>query len=70
MSSYTIMPEGCRWTDCSYEQDYDAEIIYRMHAHWYKPSTRIAIRNNSTGQTWIYTRQIDEQGQAIVIGQL
>ena len=70
MGSFTIMPEGCRWTEYDDGHITDAQTVYSLHAHWYKPGTRIAIRDNDNGQTWIFTRTHDENGQPLIIDSL
>lgn len=70
MSKYTIMPEGCKWTECVYENELDAKQVYSMNAHWYKPGTRIAILNNGTGQTHIFTRTIDSNGNLLEVNEV
>lgn len=64
MSSYTIMPEGSDWIDCEHTGG-DEQTIYSLNAHWYYPSTKIAIRNNDTGTVRIFSREQDADGNLI-----
>lgn len=33
MGSFTIMPEGCRWTEYDDGHITDAQTVYSLHAH-------------------------------------
>lgn len=64
MSKYTIMPEGCRWIETEAKS---AETAYNKEAHWFKPSNKIAVMDNDTGITKIYTRQLDAAGNLMQV---
>jgi len=55
MREFTIMPEGGRWY---ITHAYTMETAYRIECSWYSPKTRIAVRDNETGETKIFTRVI------------
>lgn len=62
MREYTLMPEGCRWSTV---KAYTMETAYGLECSWYRPNTRIAVRDNETGETKIFTRELDKHGNLI-----
>ena len=59
MSKYIIAPEGCKWSE---REAANHEAAYCLECSWYKPSTRTAVIDPSTGATKIYTRELDPAG--------
>lgn len=66
MKTFTIMPEGCRWSEV---QAASAEMAYRGACCWYNPGTRVAVRDNATGATVIFTRRLDNAGNLLEVVQ-
>lgn len=62
MARFIVMPEHCRWTEVEANS---AEIAYRSECSWYMPGKRIAVYNAATGETIIYTRRLDVDGNMI-----
>lgn len=62
MSKYIIAPEGCKWSTC---EAANHESAYSLNFSWYKPSTRTAVIDASTGATKIFTRELDAAGNLI-----
>ena len=65
MSKWIVMPEGSRWTET--DRGATHEQVYSMEGHWYKPSTRIAILDTFNGQTKVFTREQDSNGNLIQV---
>lgn len=59
MSKYILAPEGCKWSTC---EAANHETAYQLNCSWYKPDTRTAVIDPSTGLTRIYTRELDKAG--------
>ena len=59
MNKYIIAPEGCRWSSC---EAANHESAYSLNCSWYKPGTRTAVIDASTGTTKIFTRELDPAG--------
>ena len=59
MNKYIIAPEGCRWTE---REAMTHESAYCLECSWYKPNTRTAVIDTSTGATKIYTRELEPNG--------
>ena len=59
MSKYIIAPEGCKWSTC---EAANHEAAYSLNCSWYKPNTRTAVIDPSTGEARIFTRELDPAG--------
>lgn len=59
MNKYIIMPECCRWSVC---EAANHESAYSLNCSWYKPNTRTAVIDASTGATKIFTRELESNG--------
>lgn len=59
MPRYVIMPERCRFylIDAA-----DAETAYRGVCCWYPAKKPVAVMDSETGETVIFTRQLDRDG--------
>lgn len=66
MPKYLIMPEGAAWFT-SERPVKELEQVYNMEGHWFAPSTRIAIMNEQTKETKIFTRQLDAAGNLLKV---
>ena len=64
MPKYLFMPEGCTWEEIERPQTKLA-TIYGLECSFYSPKTRICIRNIETGETAIFTRELDSNGNLI-----
>lgn len=62
LKEYTLMPEGCRWSTV---KAYSARMAYSLECCWYGPKTKVAVRDNETGETKIFTRELDKHGNLI-----
>lgn len=63
MAKWLIMAEGCRWIAADAGANH--KTAYSMHAHWFKPSTKIAVMETATGATKIFQKQLDAAGNLI-----
>lgn len=66
MSSYTVMPSGAEWFNYEHIGG-DEQTIYSLNAHWFSSDTPIAIRNNDTRVTRIFTRKLDSNGKLLEV---
>lgn len=64
LKDFTIMPEGGRWYT---RPAYTMETAYGFECSWYGPNTRIAVRDNETGETKIFTRELDNSGNLVKV---
>lgn len=59
MNKYIIAPEGCKWSTC---EAANHETAYQLNCSWYKPNTRTAVIDATTGAAIIYTRELEPNG--------
>ena len=64
MKSFLFMPEKCKWRTVKANT---AEMAYRCECCWYDSSTRIAVMDMETGETSIFTRELDANGNLIEV---
>lgn len=63
MNTYLVMPEGSKWFTV---EAYTIESAYGLVGHWFRPSTRVAIRDIN-GSVTIFTRKIDRDGNLLEV---
>ncbi|MBR2545377.1 MAG: hypothetical protein IKE93_04360 [Erysipelotrichaceae bacterium] len=61
MGKFLIMPEGLSWQEVERPVT-DLETVYKMECSFYKPSHRIAVRNEDTQEVRIFSRRLDTSG--------
>ena len=66
MRKFIVAPEGCRRSEV---EAMTAESAYRGVCSWYSPNKRIAIIDPATGNTLIYTRELDKAGNLVKVTQ-
>ena len=59
MNKYIIMPEGCRW---SVREAANHKTAYGFECSFYMPKTKIAVMDASTGETKIFSRELERNG--------
>ncbi len=64
MPKFLLMPEGCTWQEIDRPQQ-KLETIYGLESSFYSPGHRIAIRNQETGETRVFCRELDAAGNLL-----
>ena len=64
LKQFLFMPEGNDWT---VYQAYTAESVYTLNCCWYSPSHRIAVMDIETGETSVFSRELDSNGNFKVL---
>ena len=59
MSKYIIAPEGCKWSE---REAANHKAAYCFECSWYSPKTRTAVIDAETGETKIFTRELEPNG--------
>lgn len=59
MKNFLFMPEGNKWRII---QAYTPESVYSLECCWYLPKHRIAIVDLETNETFIFTREVAQDG--------
>lgn len=67
MNSYLIMGESCKWEE---REASNARTAYGLVSCWYSPKTRVAVMDKATGQTSIFTRTLDANGNLITVNEV
>ena len=65
---YLVMPEKCRWINVNHVSSH--EMAYLLECTWFNPKTRIAVMNIRTGETKIFIREIDTNGNLVDVIEL
>ena len=66
MRKFIVVPEGCRWSEV---EAMKAESAYRGVCCWYNPDKRVAVIDPATGNTLIFTRELDKAGNLVKVKQ-
>lgn len=67
MPKYLIMVEGANsWQEIERPQK-DFKTVYCLECSFISPKTRIAIRNEETKETRIFTRRLDSNGNLLEV---
>lgn len=59
MPKYIIAPERCSWSERAAANH---EAAYRLECSWLRPATRVAIIDMDTGETKLFIRELDQDG--------
>ena len=64
MTKFIIAPEGLGWYTVRAKSP---AMAYSSECCWFSPYTRVAIINTETNEVCVYTRQLDKNGNLIMI---
>lgn len=68
MCDYLIMPEKGRWINVNNVVSH--EMAYRLECNWFSPKQRIAVMDIKTGETKIFIREMDFNGNLVEVIEL
>lgn len=69
MPKYLLMIEGANWREIERPQR-DLKTVYCLECSFIFPNTRLAIRNEETKETKIFTRQLDANGNLLQVNEV
>lgn len=64
MHTYLVMPEHCKFININATSP---EMAYMTVCCWYSAKNRVAIMDTTTGETRVYTRRLDNNGNVVEI---
>ena len=64
MHTYLVMPEHCNFININATSPV---MAYREICCWYSAKNRVAIMDTVTGETTVYTRRLDDNGNIVEI---